>query len=824
MFLKYGYFCIFLVLLLCAIPAGVFADTGTISGTVQDMQTGKPLADVNVTLRDTEIGAATSQDGRFVIEGVPVGKYTVVVARIGYQQVTRDITVERNASVTLSFELTVKPVEVGAVVVEREMLIGDPDRIFSIPGSAHYISPKELAKHEYNDIHRALREIPGVNIQDEEGYGLRPNIGFRGTGVERSQKITVMEDGVLIAPAPYAAPAAYYFPTVGRMHSIEIRKGSSQIKYGPYTTGGALNLISTPIPGDFRGNIELLGGQDNARRIHATAGNSFKNFGFVAETFQDKVDGFKELDGGGDTGYDVKDYLVKFRLNTNVDASVYQQLEFKLGQTDHTSDETYLGLTDADFDLNPFRRYAASQRDVMNTEHDQWQVRHFIRPSSTLDLTTTVYRTEFHRNWYKLDGVKASVEGSKQRIGGILEDPDTFAAEYNILTGQSSPNEDALFVRANNRNYYAAGVQSMLGLQFTAFGNSHEAEFGIRYHEDELDRFQWDDTYRMDGGVMKLTNAGTPGTESNRISQAKVWAGFAQFSLKFGALNLVPGLRYENIELSRDDFGKTDPQRTGANLSSRENKVDVVIPGVGLDYKFSNFFSSFFGVHKGFAPPGSREGTRPEESINYELGFRYRNEGLGTQTVFFFNDYSNLLGSDLLAGGGEGTGDLFNGGKAEVKGLELSLSYDLGRQLVSERYALPLRLAYTFTDGTFQNSFDSEFGPWGTVETGDELPYLPKHQLFASLGFETGKFGLHTGARYVSKMRTVAGQGDIIDRLSTDARFVIDASAEYAIAGANRLFVSVRNLTDDVYIVARRPAGVRPGLPRTFVAGIKSHF
>ena len=120
------------------------------------------------------------------------------------------------------------------------------------PGSSDVVSSIELKRFNDNDINRIISRIPGVYIQEEDGFGLRPNIGMRGTGVERSSKINIMEDGVPISPAPYSSPAAYYSPTAGRMHAIEARKGASQIKYGPNSTGGSLNYVSTPIPEKFK--------------------------------------------------------------------------------------------------------------------------------------------------------------------------------------------------------------------------------------------------------------------------------------------------------------------------------------------------------------------------------------------------------------------------------------------------------------------------------------------------------------------------------------------------------------------------------------------
>src|SRR5688572_25564321 len=188
--------------------------------------------------------------------------------------------------------------------VEQVTVLGSAQDVAELPGSANQIGAAELMQQDHSDVHRVLRTVPGVNVQDEEGFGLRPNIGMRGTCVERSSRITLLEDGVLIAPAPYAAPAAYYFPMVGRMEMVEVRKGSSSITQGPYTTGGVLNLVSTSIPSSFSGKLNVAGGDDATMRLHANVGDTRSRMGWLIETYQLRSDGFKKLDGGGETGFE----------------------------------------------------------------------------------------------------------------------------------------------------------------------------------------------------------------------------------------------------------------------------------------------------------------------------------------------------------------------------------------------------------------------------------------------------------------------------------------------------------------------------------------
>ena len=688
--------------------------------------------------------------------------------------------------------------------IDTVTIIGKRADAADVPGSAHVIDSEELEAYMNGDILRVLRTVPGVYIQEEDGFGLRPNIGIRGSGLDRSARIALLEDGVLIAPAPYAASSAYYFPTQRRMSAVEVLKGPAAVAVGPRTTGGAMNMISTPIPDAMGANLDVRGGDYGTLDAHINVGNRGQRVSWLLETVQASNDGFKTIDGpvGGDTGYDVEDYVAKLQFDSDPASTLYQSLRVKLGNTDQVSNETYLGLTDADFAVNPNRRYAASANDRFVSDHEQYQATYVIDAGKNWRGEITAYRNNFARNWYKMQ----SVGGAS--LNDVLVDPGTFATEYGYLTGTTSP-DDAIQIRANNRAYLSQGVQAKIEWDLALGGSEVSLNTGLRLHEDEEDRFQHQDGYRMEDGVLVLTTAAAGGSQTNRLSDADVTSVFVDAEVRAGDWIFTPGVRFEDIDMRRLDYSTSDPTRAQGPTRVRENSVQVFIPGMGALYRVNENWRLLAGVHKGFNPPAPGSTAGEESSLNVEAGTRFDNGKLSFESIYFVNDYDNLVGTVTEStGGGGDIGDQFDGGEVVVSGLELSTAYrfNIGA------FDIPVALQYTWTnEAEFKSAFESSFEPWGNVEVGDELPYIPENQFRVTAGLEHANFRINLAASYIGKTRTQAGQGAYPPLESIDSRTVWDMVAAYNVTENFSTYVKVDNLLDETYIAARRPAGVRPG-------------
>lgn len=697
----------------------------------------------------------------------------------------------------------------------------DPGELLNVSGSAHSVDEADLERHEYDDIHRVLNQVPGVYIRGEDGYGLRPNIGLRGTTTERSQKITLMEDQILIGPAPYSAPAAYYFPMVSRMVEVEVVKGPAAIAYGPATVGGALNLVTRKVPLETEAGVDAALGQNQYRKLHAHYGDSGRRFGWLIEGLHTETAGFKDLDGGGDTGFDKNSVMLKTRWNSDLEAALYQEVELKLGYADETSDETYTGLTDGDFDTDPTRRYAGTREDRMEWEHTQAQLRHFLELTPDLTLRSAIYRHHFERAWAKLNGFDTD-----RSLLEIISNPDAGLNQnyMAVLRGErdSQTDQETLLVGTNDREYYSQGVQSVLEW-FPRWGSvEHHLSLGLRFHQDEVRRDHTEDGYVMRDGEMVSDGEATQQTTLNRES-ADALSAYLLDEMRLGRLTLNAGVRVERVDyVSRNDL--TDTRTT--------NSDSAVLPGVGAFYRVTPSWGLLAGVHKGFVPtgPGESDDVDPEESISYEAGARYLDDATRAELIGFFNDYSNLKGTCTISSGCPGArGQTFNGGEVDVYGLEALVAHDWQ---LAEGYRLPVRLTYTFTETEFQTSFDSSFALWGEVEEGDRLPYMPRHQGSLSVGLATADWDVTATAHYVGEQLEQAGDGEHdpnaddgpLANAEVDAYTVVDLAGRYRVDRRLTTYLKVDNALDNEYMISRRPYGARPGKPRTFTAGVKYDF
>lgn len=727
-------------------------------------------------------------------------------------------------------------------LLPRIQIIGNDDGLGTIAGSAQVINAETLRQNESDDIHQTLRKVPGVIVKEEDGFGLRPNIGIRGSNPNRSSKILLMEDGIPIAPAPYASPEAYFSPMMGRMHQIEVIKGAGSIKYGPNNISGVINMVSTPIPQQAEGYLKIGMGSNFDLKNHITWGDTldlgFGKLGYLAESYYNGSKGWQKLDMGGtdpmNTGFERWEPMLKLAFQPNT--KMKQVIEAKVGYTEEDSRQSYLGLTADDAKNNPDRRYAASQRDQMLNTQKRSYLKYFIQPSEMLDFTTTAYYNEFARNWFKLQSQAANFTNPTS-VARIKGEQDTTATGHFVY-------------RHNNRAYYSYGTEVVSRLHLKGDGWKNDTELGLRYHQDAMRRLQRDERFDMIRGTLvpagTLTaaqiDASLPGGQENRNEKTTAFSAYLSNDLTLGRTTITPGVRVERLGLNYVEYDlvtTTQPLADQVKFDHSKNLI-AVLPGLGVSHKFTDELQVFGGVHQGMTPPGpgnatlsQRNGTQKdiefEKSMNYELGSRYINnkKGIRAESTFFYNDYANMITQENI---GSGTTISANIGEVSVWGAEAMLGYDPGKHN-QWSFGLPLSLSVTYTKGKFDkvdetvanaaavgSSLENVFL---NARNGNKLPYLPEIQLTLGAGLLIGKFGINVEGVYFTEAYSDGGN---TEANKLPGAVLLNAGGRYFMTEKSEIFVQGRNLTNERYIVSYVPDGARVSRGLNIMAGMSTKF
>ena len=710
----------------------------------------------------------------------------------------------------------------------------------------HRLDAETLQRIPYDNPEAVLQRVPGAYSRSEDGFGLRPNIGMRGVSANRSARVTLMEDGVLFGPAPYAAPAAYYFPLMSRMDGVDVSLGPAALPYGPMLVGGAIDFRNRAMPRAARGTVDLLYGTNNTARLHLDYGMGNEWGAFMIDADYLHSDGFKHFQSqlGDDdqpsgfphTGFDRGELVLRGELHGALGDDVYHRLELRLGAGAEASNETYLGLTDADFRADPYLRYDSSRFDRMQWWRTQAQARHTLEVGDDFTLRTAAYRHDFERSWNKVNAMGGLFEdGASQTRFDLFETMTTptgiNAVRLALLRGDEdseglSTSNDYVLIGNAARRFQVTGLQSEGTARFETGPLDHRIRLGARLHSDVVERVHDEEEYAVLDRQLVSARSRRYITRDTR-AEALALSAFASYALTIveetvhrdgrprrrPVLTLTPGVRAELVWTSF---------RT-PTASSRAFRY-AVLPGASARWQVIEELGVFAGVMRGFSPvaPGQAQSVRPEDAILYEAGAQltHRESRTDAQLTGFVNDYSTFLQQCSFSAGcaDRAIDDQDNGGAPLVLGLDARVSM---RPEIGDA-TIPVSLAYTFTFSELRAPIVGSSNPlYVGGEAGDRLPYLPMHQVRGQLGFELDPFGINVAGSFVDGAFERAASDDDPTVPRTDAAFMLDATAYIQLFGRVRFYVRGENLTFTRAIAQRRPFGARPTRPLQVLFGAR---
>ena len=770
--------------LLATFPARAASLSGRVVGT-----SGAPIPGAIVRATRGNALVETGINGSFLLPGLPEGPVQVAVSAPGHVEWTR------------SLDPAVGPVEVvllsssvrSEVTVVGQRLVSSVEQAERVAGSYDSLGAADLERSHVFTTNEALRKVPGVHTRDEEGFGLRPNIGIRGLNPTRSSKVLLLEDGLPLAYAPYGDNASYYHPPIDRFRSVEVLKGSSQIAYGPQTLGGVVNYLTAAPPSDPSASVALSGGSQSYFNAHATAGGQLGSAGFLVDYVRKQGDGARE---------NTRSTLDDVSLKAVAPLGARQTLTFKGSWYQEDSQLTYSGLRQAEWEAdprqNPFLNDRTDFRNLSGSAvHDL-----VLAPGAT--LSTALYGSLFSRDWWRQASNSSQRPNDRSPACGGMENLSTTCGNEGRL-----------------RDYTTWGVTPRLTLDHSFLRSESQLHAGIRWHQEKQERVQ-------KNGPLPTSRDGVV-VEDNR-RDAKAFSAFVDNRFVWGRWSVTPGIRFESISYDRTNFLASG----GAGVSGSDS-LSQLLPGLGVSWVAAKATTVFAGLHRGFAPPrvedvisnsGGVVELDPELSWNAELGVRTEAApGVSLQATLFRMDYENQIVPASLAGGVGAT--LTNGGETLQQGVEGSVLLEAA-PLLSTAHDVWLRAAVTWLPtAEFQGPRTSSVpGSTNVSVTGNRLPYAPEVLVTASAGYRhpvglgASLEAVYTGAQYGDDLNTVAPSADG-QRGLIPAYTLWNATVDLDVPSwRTTFFVTVKNLFDETAIVDRS-RGVLPTIPRLVQAGFK---
>lgn len=492
---------------------------------------------------------------------------------------------------------------------------------FNVPQPVAVVTREEIAERNPNTSTDLLRELPGVDVN---GVGTnQPRPFIRG---QRGQRVLLLEDGIRMnnprRELDFGELAAIV--DVSSTEQVEVVRGPASVLYGSDAIGGVINTIGMRpatdqvVAGSFALRYSTADSQQKAMvNLNGTVGmvNYLFNGVYRSSSEYDAPAGsfgdinLEEKATVFDTGVDDDTLIGRVGFRVAEDQEIFFRIErYRAGTTGfgYVDPATY----ESPDDLEARVRLTYPFQDV---------------DKLSLGYSAT------NKDWAWANSVQATLYW---RDNERQFDQDIFIPFGSLNFG--------LQVDATN----FTDVES-LGVRFEAnkvFGSSHVMTYGLDWYEDDIE-----------GTNLTITTLfGPPDVDETPTvpnSTYASWGVFAQDQWQISrSVNLIFGARHQetsaetrltpNMPEERAGEQSDDKATVGAVnvLWSLDDNLNVV-GSVGTAFRSPNTVERFFA---GFTPDGSaiqiqNLDLKPEKSLNYDLGFKYRRRNINLELTYFRN-------------------------------------------------------------------------------------------------------------------------------------------------------------------------------------------
>ncbi|MFH1194523.1 MAG: TonB-dependent receptor [bacterium] len=691
------------VFLLFVVPFITFAQTGKIVGKVTDLETGEPLIGANVIIQGTSQGAATDENGEYLILNVYPSTYTIQARYIGYRDITlQNIRVSVNLTTEANFQLPSETytTDVVTVIAPRPLVNKN------ITNSTEIVNKEDIENLPIRGVNAIVATQAGVVQQGG-------NLHFRGS---RQDAVAFYVDGVMVNNPVFGGSRTAIINNA--IEEIQVQSGGYSAEFGG-ANGGIISsqtragtekyqISLEAITDNFTNGVgkEFLGGYTYGYseyvltasgpilpsyqnlKFFLAANNVFTRSGaafFGDYNFEDLPDAVRDAEGNQRPDFDIK---------------------YPKGYTPNNGSNTYQFQGNLTYDLNPFtfrvnanyrtnenrggigwNTYDAVNSASLNQDYSligSFKFTHVINPSSFYDVIFSVFDDYYvtmdpyfkDQIWMYGDSLSNAAIGRYMEADGISPDNRLTYGTFQSLYGD----QPVSAFRKQASSNIGGKVNFLYQL-----GKHHEFKTGGEFTKWTIRRYSI-----SNGRAIAIAQS----VNSNPDGEVTDW---------YTRVDNYGYDSYGNLSDADEASGAKHPIFAGFYINDKMEFTDLVVNvGFRLDYintdskTFSNPTSVAFDQITGNIDESALVDVDPILQVVPRLGLSFP----VTDKTMFHAQYGKFIQQSQLRDiylGYNATSDIVKGGYAELNpvgfGLrpERTTSYEIGfRQQLGENFAFDI--------------------------------------------------------------------------------------------------------------------------------------